>query len=225
LVSRIEGGAVNVGPSPLADQAAAAGISDARLLRAMREIPRVRFVPPEYEDSADLDIPIPIGHGQVTTQPSLVAAMVQSLGLRGDEKVLEIGSGYEYQTGLLARLAGFVWGIEWWDDLASAARTNLAAAGVTNAHVVTGDGTLGLVAHGPFDAIVVSAAFPSVPPPLIEQLASGGRLVQPVGPGGDEEVVVFEKRDGELLREALVTYARFVRLVGVHGFAAPPRAG
>src|SRR5690606_492297 len=168
---------------------AAAGVTDARVLDAMRAVPRARFVPAEHAHEADLDVPIPIGHGQVTTQPSLVAAMIQALELGGDETVLEVGSGYGYQTALLARLAAVVWSVEWRDDLAAAARENLAAAGVRNAHVVTGDGTLGLPEHAPFDAIVVSAAFPDVPPPLVDQLAPGGRLVQPLGHGGDEDVV------------------------------------
>jgi protein-L-isoaspartate(D-aspartate) O-methyltransferase len=208
----------------LADRAAAAGITDLRLLAAMRDIRRVQFVPPEHAGAADLDQPIPIGHGQVTTQPSLVAVMIQALGLTGAETVLEVGSGYGYQTALLARLARFVWSVEWWADLTSVARANLAAAGITNARVVTGDGTLGLVDHGPFDAIIVSAAFPSVPPPLVDQLAPDGRLAQPLGPGGAEEVIVLEKVDGGLRRLALVSYARFVRLVGEHGFAAPPES-
>ncbi len=179
-------------------------------------------MPPEYAGSAELDVPIPIGHDQVTTQPSLVAAMVQALRLTGGENVLEIGSGYGYQTALLARLARSVWGIEWYPDLASAARANLAAAGITNAWVVAGDGTLGLTDHSPFDGIVVCAAFPRVPAPLIEQLRPGGRLVQPIGPGGAEEVVVFDKRESALHQLAMVSYARFVPLLGAHGAGSPP---
>lgn len=184
----------------------------------MRSVPRVRFVPAEYAQLAERDEPVPIGHHQVTTQPSLVAAMLESLALQGQEKVLEVGSGYGYQTALLSRLSSYVWGIEWWADLAESARANIAALGVTNAEVVTGDGSLGLPEHAPYDAIVVSAAFPSVVPPLISQLVEGGRLVQPVGPGGAEEVVLFEKENAGLKRVRLITYARFVRLVGAHGF-------
>jgi protein-L-isoaspartate(D-aspartate) O-methyltransferase len=119
--------------------------------------------------------------------------MVDALGLRGPDPVLEVGGGYGYQTAILARLARTVWSVEWWPDLAEAARANLEAQGVTNATVLAGDGTLGLPEHAPFDAIVMSAAFPAVPPPLVDQLASPGRLVQPIGPGGLEEVVLFEK--------------------------------
>ncbi len=204
--------------SLLAEYAEAAGVRDGRVLAAMRETSRARFVPPRYRVAAELDVPIPIGHEQVTTQPSLVAAMVESLALVGGEVVLEVGSGYGYQTALIARLCKFVWGIEWWADLASTASANLARAGIANASIVTGDGTLGLPEHGPFDAIVVSAAFPIVPPPLVQQLAPGGRLVQPLGHGGDEEVVLFDKRAGELHRVARIASARFVRLVGAHGF-------
>lgn len=204
--------------SSLADLAEEQGVRDPRILEAMRSVPRVRFVPAEYAQLAERDEPVPIGHHQVTTQPSLVAAMLESLALQGQEKVLEVGSGYGYQTALLSRLSSYVWGIEWWADLAESARANIAALGVTNAEVVTGDGSLGLPEHAPYDAIVVSAAFPSVVPPLISQLVEGGRLVQPVGPGGAEEVVLFEKENAGLKRVRLITYARFVRLVGAHGF-------
>jgi protein-L-isoaspartate(D-aspartate) O-methyltransferase len=160
---------------------------------------------------------VPIPHGQVTTQPSLVAAMVESLGLVGHERVLEIGTGYGWQTALLAQLAAEVWSVERWDDLAAAARANIARHGVANAAVVIGDGSEGLPEHAPYDAVLVSAAFPRVPPPLVEQLAEGGRLVQPIGEGGDEDVILFRKRGGVLERVRTVALARFVPLVGEHG--------
>lgn len=202
----------------LADIAAARGIGDTRVLQAMRDVHRAQFVPPEYAPAAARDEPVPIGHDQVTTQPSLVAAMVEALELEGHELVLEVGTGFGYQTALLARLARFVWSVEWWPDLAAAARTNLASAGIVNVEVVTGDGSEGLSDHAPFDRIVVSAAFPEVPPPLVEQLSPAGRLVQPIGPGGDEEVIAFTKHGEGLTRTRLVTLARFVPLVGAHGF-------
>ena len=204
--------------SRLADIAAAHGVDDPRVLQALRDIPRAAFVPPEHVDIADRDQPVPIPHGQVTTQPSLVAAMIEALELAGDESVLEVGTGYGYQTALLARLCRFVWSVERWPDLAAAARANLAAAGIANADVRVGDGSVGLPEHAPFDGIVVAAAFPRVPPPLAAQLAAGGRLVQPIGPGGEEEVMVFTKRDHALCRLRPVTLARFVRLVGAHGY-------
>lgn len=202
----------------LADVAAAHGVRDARVLQAMRGTPRDLFVPSEHVDLAGRDQPVPIGHGHVTTQPSLVAVMVEALGLRGGEAVLEVGTGYGYQTALLAKLARFVWSLERWPDLTAAARANLAMAGIVNTDVRTGDGTEGLAEHAPFDGIIVAAAFPEVPPPLAEQLAPGGRLVQPVGPGGDEQVVLFVKRDDALRRRRSVSLARFVRLVGTYGY-------
>jgi len=204
----------------LADIAAARGIRDRRLLEAMRQTPRVRFVPPEHADLADLDVPVPIGHEQVTTQPTLVAAMLDALELRGHERVLEVGSGYGYQTALLAQLAGYVWGVERWADLATVAEANLTQIGITNVQIVAGDGSEGLRAHAPFDAIVLCAAFPQVPPPLVEQLAVGGRLVQPIGPGGEEEVTLFVKQDARLVPVRRISYAHFVPLIGSYGF--PP---
>ena len=207
-------------PDDLVRAVVAAGVQHERVLQAMREVPRAGFVPPELVVRAYDDAPVPIPHGQVTTQPSLVAQMIAALTLTGDERVLEIGAGYGYQTALLARLARFVWSVERWPDLADAARSNLARHGVANVEVVAGDGSLGLPAHAPFDAIVVAAAFPEVPPPLVAQMAVGGRLVQPIGPGGAEEVVLFEKDARGLHRRGVVTLAHFVRLYGAHGFAA-----
>ncbi len=205
---------------PLVAAAAFAGVSDPRVLDAVASVPRVDFISPDLAAEADRDRPIPIAHGQVTTQPSLVATMVEALTITGPERVLEIGTGYGWQSALVARLADFVWSIERWDDIAATARANLARHGVENIEVVVGDGSEGLPERAPYDAVLVSAAFPSVPAPLAEQLAEGGRLVQPVGPGGDEEVLLFEKRDGRLLRRRFVTGARFVPLYGKHGF--PP---
>ncbi len=198
----------------------AEGIRDERLIQAFREVPRAAFVPPEFVEQAYFDRPLPIPHRQVTTQPSLVARMVEALGLTGSERVLEVGTGYGFQTALLARLARFVWSIERWPDIAEAARANLARQGITNVEVVVGDGSLGLPEHAPYDAIIVSAAFPRVPPPLEAQLAPGGRLVQPIGFGGNEEVVLFEKGPRGLVRRRTVTLAHFVKLYGTHGFPA-----
>jgi protein-L-isoaspartate(D-aspartate) O-methyltransferase len=202
----------------LAAAVRAEGIGEPRLLKAIREVPRADFVPPALADRAYIDEPLPIGHGQVTTQPSLVARMVEPLALEGDEHVLEIGTGYGWQTALLAKLAAFVWSIERWPDLAAEARTGLMRFGARNVEVVVGDGSEGLPERAPFGAIVVSAAFPSVPPTLASQLGDGGRLVQPLGHGGAEEVVLFQKAGGRLKRRRLVTLARFVRLYGRHGF-------
>jgi protein-L-isoaspartate(D-aspartate) O-methyltransferase len=196
----------------------AEGVLDPRVLRALRKVPRAGFVPSDLVEWAYLDRPLPIPHRQVTTQPSLVARMIGALALEGSERVLEIGAGYGFQTALLAHLSGFVWGVERWPDIADISRKNLSRHGVTNVEVVTGDGTKGLPDHAPYDAILVAAAFPSVPPPLAEQLAPGGRLVQPIGSGGKEEVVLFEKVKEGLKRHRTITGARFVRLHGKHAF-------
>ena len=206
------------GPEDLVLTIAGEGVRDPRLLDALRAVPRADFVPTNLAEQAYEDKPRPIPHDQVTTQPSLVARMVEALGLAGTELVLEVGAGYAWQTALLARLCGFVWAVERFGDVAEAARENLARFGMTNAEVVTGDGTKGLPEHAPYDAILVAAAFPSVPRPLEEQLAAGRRLVQPVGPGGREEVVLFEKGTRGLVRRRTIAWACFVRLHGVHAF-------
>jgi protein-L-isoaspartate(D-aspartate) O-methyltransferase len=194
-----------------------AGVRDERVLATIAAVPRAGFVPATFVGLADFDTPIPIPHAQVTTQPSLVARMVEALSLDWEERVLEIGTGYGWQTALLARLAREVFSVERFADIAEAARA--ALGGRENVHVVVGDGSEGLPEQAPFDAILVSAAYPSVPAPLAEQLAEGGRLVQPLGPGGDEDVVLFEKRRGALQRIRSLGGAHFVRLHGRHGFA------
>jgi protein-L-isoaspartate(D-aspartate) O-methyltransferase len=205
-------------PSDLLSALSAAGIREPRLLEAVRTVPRAAFVPPGVADRAYHDAPLPIPHDQVTTQPSLVAKMVEALALRGAERVLEIGTGYGWQTALLARLAREVWSVERWPDLAATARENLSRHGVEHATVVVGDGSEGLADEAPFDAILVSAAFPEVPEPLAQQLAPGGRLVQPIGPGGTEDVVLFERRSEGLVPRLSITGAHFVRLVGGRAF-------
>jgi protein-L-isoaspartate(D-aspartate) O-methyltransferase len=211
-----------VTPSPNQSDLVAAlraeGIRAPRLLEAVRAVPRAEFVPPADADRAYFDAPLAIPHDQVTTQPSLVAKMVDALSLAGTERVLEVGTGYGWQTALLAQLAGEVWSVERWPDLAETARENLSRHGVENVTVVVGDGSEGVVDRAPFDAILVSAAFPEVPEPLAEQLAAAGRLVQPIGPGGAEDVVLFERREGRLIPRRTITGAHFVRLIGRRAF-------
>lgn len=209
---------MNGGPERLVEAARSAGVRDRRVLQALAAVPRAGFVPPDLADRAWRDEPVPIPHGQVTTQPSLVARMLEALELAGDEKVLEVGTGYGYQTALLAELAAAVWSIERWADIAAVATENLAGRWARTTRVIVGDGSAGLPGQQPFDAIVVSAAFPRVPPPLVEQLAEGGRLVQPLGPGGGDTVTLFQRRGTALVRRGTVTGAYFVRLYGRHGF-------
>jgi protein-L-isoaspartate(D-aspartate) O-methyltransferase len=204
-------------PEDLIRVLGAEGIGDRRVLAAFRAVPRALFVPAEAVGQAYLDEPIRIPRGQVTTQPSLIAAMVAALGLTGGERVLEVGTGLGFQTAILARLARQVVSIERLADLAAQARANLAAAGVGRVTVVVGDGTLGVPEHAPYQAIVVSAASPWVPPPLVEQLTDGGRLVHPVGPGGHEQVTAFSRQADRLVVEARLVPARFVPLVGAYG--------
>jgi protein-L-isoaspartate(D-aspartate) O-methyltransferase len=206
-------------PEELIHALQAQGIQDPRVVAAFRATPRARFVPPAAAQLADLDEPIAIPHGQVTTQPSLIARMVQALRLTGTERVLEVGTGLGFQTAILALLAREVVSVERFADLAEQARANLAAAGFGRVTVVVGDGTLGVPKHAPFHAIVVAAASPRIPQPLVEQLAPQGRLVHPVGPGGRELVTAFHKQGGRLVADAQLTPARFVPLVGGH--AAP----
>ena len=204
-------------PEDLADVLRRAGIDDPRLLDAFRRVPRAAFVPAESRQRAYDDAPVPIAHGLVTTQPSLLALMVQALRLRGDERVLEIGTGLGFQTAILATLSREVISIEWFADLAERARTNLKGVGLSNVTVRVGDGSLGVAERAPFDGILVAAAAPRVSTALVAQLAEGGRLVQPLGTGGDDQVVAFVKRLGQLVEEATLTGAHFVPLRGAFG--------
>jgi protein-L-isoaspartate(D-aspartate) O-methyltransferase len=210
---------MSTGPEELARLVRATNVRDERVLKALRSVPRAAFVPADHVDLAYRDVPIPIPHEQVTTQPSLVARMLEALALEGPERVLEVGTGYGFQTALLANLAVEVFSLERFADLAEAARHNLERQGAAGVQVLVGDGSAGLAARAPFDAIIVSAAFTSVPKPLAEQLGPGGRLVQPVGPGGHDEVVLFERGASGIEPRQSVTPAHFVRLYGMHGFS------
>jgi protein-L-isoaspartate(D-aspartate) O-methyltransferase len=210
-------------PEDLVGAVAGAGVRDQRVLAAFRRVRRELFVPEGWAAVAYDDRPVPIAHAQVTTQPSLVGQMVAALRLGGGERVLEVGTGLGFQAAILGVLAGDgrVWTVERFADLAELATANLAAAGVANVAVVVGDGTLGWPAGAPYDAVVVAAAAPRVPAPLAVQLAEGGRLVQPLGPGGAELVTLLRKRRGRLVRRGVVVPAHFVRLVGAHGLPEP----
>jgi protein-L-isoaspartate(D-aspartate) O-methyltransferase len=194
------------------------GITDERLLEAFRTIPRAGFVPVAYADSAYRDRPVPIPHDQTTSQPSLQARMIDALDVEPTDRALEVGTGFGFQTALLARLATHVTSIERWPDIAETARRSLARHGIDNVDVRDGDGTLGVPDAAPFDVILVSAAFPRVPAPLVEQLAPNGRLVMPMGPGGGEVVTLYRKVESGLHRVREVVPARFVRLIGDEAF-------
>ncbi|MER6573573.1 protein-L-isoaspartate O-methyltransferase [Streptomyces sp. NPDC001093] len=207
-------------PDDLVRALTAAGVGDERLLAAVRTTPRAGFVPADQLAAAYRDVPVAIGQGQVTTQPSLSAMMIEGLGLDGCEHVLEVGTGLGFQTALLARLAADLVSIEMRPDLARQARVNLARQGVRNVELRVGDGSGGVPDRAPYDAVLVSAAFPEVPGPLAAQVRPGGRLVQPIGPGGHEQVVCFERTASGLVRLRVLTSACFVRLQGRYGF--PP---
>ena len=208
------------GPGELARRVRATGVRNKRVLDALAAVPRAGFVPAEEVERAYSDEPIRIPHGQVTTQPSLIARMVEALALEGGERVLEVGTGHGFQTAVLARLAAEVFSVERFAGLAETARANLERHDIGNVEVHVGDGSAGLPERAPFDAIVVSAAFLTVPTPLSDQVVQGGRLVQPLGPGGRDDVVLFERGPDGLERRKSLTPAYFVRLVGDYGFPA-----
>jgi protein-L-isoaspartate(D-aspartate) O-methyltransferase len=179
----------------LVTEARSAGVTDPRVLQALTDVPRRRFVPSGFEHLADVDAPVPIACGQTTSQPSLIALMVEALELGPEARVLEIGTGLGYQAAILATLAAHVWTIEWWPALAAQAEENLSSIGARNVSVVVGDGRAGLLEHAPFDGIVVAARADEVPPALIAQLSRHGRLVIPVGPPGAEHCAVLTRSD------------------------------
>jgi protein-L-isoaspartate(D-aspartate) O-methyltransferase len=195
----------------------AQGVIDQRVLDAFRVVRRADFVPPDLAPFAYEDRPLPIAHFQVTTQPSLIAQMVEALELEQSDRALEVGAGLGFQAAILSRLCDQVVTVERFSDLAEAARENLRRVGITNVLVLVGDGTLGAPDLSPYQAIIGAAAAPRVPPPLAEQLDEGGRLVLPIGPGGGEEVMLFRKEEGQLIRLATVIPASFVRMVGGYG--------
>jgi len=193
------------------------GIVDADVLRAMAEVPRERFVPPEHRYRAYTDGPLPIGEGQTISQPYIVALMTQLLRVHPDCEVLEVGTGSGYQTAILARLAERVCTIERFPGLSAAAQQTLAELGIGNVEFRVGDGSCGWPEGRTFDRIMITAAVPDFPAPLVTQLADPGIIVAPVGHGSLQELTVAEKRDGRLI-ESYAGSCRFVKLIGRHGF-------
>ena len=198
-------------------QLAGRGITDERVLQAMREIPRHRFVPEDMWDMAYRDTPLPIGHGQTISQPYIVAYMTQMLHVSPDDRVLEVGTGSGYQVAILSRLAKQVYTIERVEELAQCAERVLKELGYGNVAFRIGDGGYGWPEVAPFDAVIVTAAAPEVPQPLVDQLAEDAHLVAPVGPAGYQELVRLTKQGERAATEHLVPVA-FVPLVGEHGW-------
>lgn len=195
------------------------GIHDERVLAAMNRVPRHEFVLARDWPEAYADRPIAIAEHQTTSQPYMIAAMLQAAEIDPADRVLEIGAGSGYQTALLAELAQQVFAVERYPTLVEQARTVLEHLGYTNITLVSGDGTMGLPQAAPFNAIIVSAAAPQPPPALVEQLAIGGRLVVPVGNASEQVLQVVEKQpDGITVR--CLEGCRFVPLIGQQGFAA-----
>jgi protein-L-isoaspartate(D-aspartate) O-methyltransferase len=198
-------------------QIAGRGITDPRVLAAMREVPRHLFVPAPYDRDAYADDPLPIGNGQTISQPYIVALMTELLRVQATDTILEIGAGSGYQAAILSALAKSVITVERIDRVAALARTNLAAIDATNVQIVIGDGTRGYPAGAPYNGIIVTAATPKIPAPLTAQLGEGGRLVAPVGGRTLQDLVVLE-RHGSRFSEERYGGVRFVPLIGEHGW-------
>jgi protein-L-isoaspartate(D-aspartate) O-methyltransferase len=201
----------------VARQIEARGVRDPRLLDALRRVPRHEFVAAEYRHAAYEDHPLPIGHDQTISQPYIVAYMTELLHLQGHETVLEVGSGSGYQAAVLGLLARQVHTIERYPPLAEQARQVLERLAYPNVQVHLGDGSNGLPAFAPYDAILVAAAAPKVPQPLLDQLADGGRLILPTGPFGQQSLELWQRHGATFKHHAVLAVA-FVPLVGDWGF-------
>lgn len=194
-------------------------MNDKRVREAMGKVKRRLFVPEEVRKYADEDDSLPIGFNQTISQPTLVALMTELLELKGNERVLEIGTGSGYQAAILSLLAKEVYTIERIPELAKQAKKNLKRAGFSkNIFVIVGDGTLGLPEKAPFDAIIVTAKGNEIPKCLIEQLKDGGRIVIPLAKKMGEEMLIFGRKEGEKLKTENITEVRFVPLIGKYGF-------
>jgi protein-L-isoaspartate(D-aspartate) O-methyltransferase len=198
------------------------GIIDRRVLEAMAEIPREIFVPESHRRQSYKDGPLPIGEGQTISQPYIVALMTQELWVGSECEVLEVGTGSGYQTAVLSKLAKQVYTIERFGELSESAQAVLGSLGIDNVEFYVGDGSCGwpasrLPKSGYFDRIMITAAVPEIPEPVLGQLGEGGLLIAPVGYGGAQELVAGEKREGRLV-ERVICDVRFVKLLGEHGF-------
>jgi protein-L-isoaspartate(D-aspartate) O-methyltransferase len=196
----------------LCDHLRERGISEERVLAAIAQVPRERFVPPELETDAYADIALPIGESQTISQPFIVALMTEALYLLGEETVLEIGTGSGYQSAVLSKLCREVVTVERLDSLAEPARQLLAELDLGNVTFYIGDGTLGCPDYAPYDGILVTAAAPDIPAPLFDQLKEGGRLIIPVGTVEAQSLLSVEKQNGRALSQTLCE-CRFVKLI------------
>jgi protein-L-isoaspartate(D-aspartate) O-methyltransferase len=201
----------------VATQIEARGVKDARVLEAMRRVPRHHFVEEALWERSYDDHPLPIGEGQTISQPYMVAVMTEALKLKGSEKILEIGTGSGYQTAIIAELSEQVFTIERIDKLTKMARRNLDRLGYTNVVFRTGDGTIGWQDQAPFGGILVTAGAPAVPKFLFQQLAEGGRMVVPIGGMHGQELVVIQKKDGQPVKKRYFGCV-FVPLIGKDGW-------
>ena len=199
------------------EQMDARGIRDPRVLEAFLRVPRHLFVPEQWRENAYEDHPVTIGEGQTISQPYMVALMTECLELRGNEKVLEVGTGSGYQTAILAELCAQVITIERYGTLSARAKEVLDSLGYANVKYQVGDGTCGVPEFAPYDRIIVTATAPDVPQPLVEQLADGGIMVLPVGGGFSQELIIARKR-GKDIRRDFVCRCVFVPLLGKYGF-------
>lgn len=202
----------------LVEDLRAKGVRDMAVLRAIDLTPRHLFVPTGVRHRAYEDTPLPIGNGQTISQPFVHARYLEALALKGTERVLEIGTGSGYQTVLLAHLAAQVFSVERIKPLLDGAREAITASGVSNVSLLLGDGTYGWKSYAPYDAILVGAASPDVPQPLLDQLAEGGRLLVPVGSLELQQLLLITREGTTFTRETL-TPVRFVPLVGDHGWS------
>lgn len=193
------------------------GISDARVLDAFRKVPRDKFVPEDYKDSAYNDYPLPIGNGQTISQPYIVALMTECLNPKEDDKILEIGTGSGYQMAILAEIAKEVYSVERFEELADRSGKVLDFLGYKNYKIKVGDGTLGWEEHSPYDGILVTAAAPRIPGSLTQQLKDGGRLVIPIGGPFGQALTIVEKK-GASIKTKEVCGCVFVPLVGKEGW-------
>ena len=193
------------------------GITDKRVIEAMRRIGREEFVPAAYQSQAYSDGPLPIGLNQTISQPYIVALMTQELKVTPDCEVLEIGTGSGYQTAILSVLAKKVYTIERFEQLSLSAQMVCRKLGISNVEFLVGDGSCGWPDEKTFDRIIITAALPQIPEPMSKQLVDGGLIVAPIDYGGMQDLLVFEKR-GDKLTEKSICYVRFVKLIGEYGF-------